>query len=168
MAATVTAEVTLGELNASFEELRKADKELRERLFVLQVARKFDWDAANKMARRKAGDYDDPELAKVLEEREKKEDKIKRDREKERAKSFNSPNAKRGRFQGSSTSSSFARNGYQGYSSPLASNYAHDHRQKGSYGRPQGSGYGQPRRDEQTCNNCHQKGHFWKTCPNKK
>ena len=75
MAATVTAEVTLGELNASFEELRKADKELRERLFVLQVARKFDWDAANKMARRKAGDYDDPELAKVLEEREKKEEK---------------------------------------------------------------------------------------------
>ena len=75
LASTTTAENTLGELNNSLTELRKSDKELRDRLFVVQVAHRYDWVAANKVARRKAGEYDDPELTKVLEEREKKEEK---------------------------------------------------------------------------------------------
>ena len=75
LATTTTAENTLTELNNSLTELRKADKELRERLFVVQVAHRYDWDAANKVARRKAGEFDDPELTKVLEEREKKRKK---------------------------------------------------------------------------------------------
>ena len=80
-AATVTDAAPLAELTASLDEMRKADKELRDRLFVLQVAKKFDWETANKMARRKAGEYEDPELTKVLEEREKREEKAKRSRE---------------------------------------------------------------------------------------
>jgi hypothetical protein len=79
---------TLAGINSSLDEFQKSDKELRERLFVVQVAKKYDWDAANKMARCKAGEYDDPELTKVLEERERKEEKAKRSREKERARSL--------------------------------------------------------------------------------
>jgi hypothetical protein len=61
---------------------------------VCQVAKRYGWEDANKMARRKGGKYDDLELAKVLEEREKKEEKAKR----EHAKVAASNTAKRGRF----------------------------------------------------------------------
>ena len=74
-AASVAEEAPLAVMHATLEEMRKADKELRDRLFILQVAKKFDWETANKMARQKAGEYEDPELAKVLEEKEKKEEK---------------------------------------------------------------------------------------------
>ena len=56
----------------SLEDFRKSESELRQRLFTCQVAKKYGWEDANKMARRKAGEFDDPELAKVLEEGEKK------------------------------------------------------------------------------------------------
>jgi hypothetical protein len=56
------------------------------------VAKKYGWEDANKMARRKGGEYDDPELAEVLDEREKKEEMAKRDR----AKSAGSGGTKRG------------------------------------------------------------------------
>ena len=164
--ATVTEAAPLAELTASLEEMRKADKELRDRLFVLQVAKKFDWETANKMARRKAGEYEDPELAKVLEEKERREEKAKRSREKEKAHSYSSPNAKRGRFSFSGAGPSAQRGSTSGYVSPLAS----AHQQEGlkqSYGRPSGFGYKPQNRDD-TCNNCHQRGHFWKNCPNKK
>ena len=157
----------MGEMNSSLEELRKADKELRERLFVLQVARKYDWDAANKMARRKAGEYDDPELTKVLEEREKKEEKAKRSRDKERSRSVGTPRSERGRFFSGGPSASFHR-GYQGYSSPLASAYPQEQRSRSGYGRPAGFSYRQQNREEKTCRICHQTGHFQGSCPNKK
>ena len=57
---------------------------MRDRLFVLQVWRKYDQETADKLARRKAGEFLDPELAKVLEEREKKMDREKREREREK------------------------------------------------------------------------------------
>lgn len=62
-------------------ELRKSEESMRDRLFVLQVWRKYDQETADKLARRKAGEYLDPELAKVLEEREKKMDRERRERE---------------------------------------------------------------------------------------
>ena len=56
--------VPLQEANESLTDFRKSDKELRERLFVCQVAKSYGWEDANKMARRKAGDYEDPNLPK--------------------------------------------------------------------------------------------------------
>ena len=163
VASTTTEEGTLAKLNTSLEEMRKAEKELRDRLFVLQVAKKYDWEAANKMARRKAGEYDDPDLAKVLEEREKKEEKDKR-KIKDRATS--SPYSKRGRFQNEGQSS--YRGGHQGHHSHYATAHSQEPRTH-SYGRHSGfNNYRQASRDEQACNNCHQKGHFWKNCPSKK
>ena len=60
------------EAKAALVDFRKSELELRDRLFVCQVAKKYGWEDANKMARRKAGEFDDPELTKVLEEREKR------------------------------------------------------------------------------------------------
>ena len=58
----------LTEVNLCLADARKTDAEMRARLFVLQVARKYDLATAHKMSRRKAGEFDDPDLAKVLEE----------------------------------------------------------------------------------------------------
>ena len=165
LATTTTAENTLTELNNSLTELRKADKELRERLFVVQVAHRYDWDAANKVARRKAGEYDDPELTKVLEEREKKEEKVKREREKDRARSLSSFQAKRGRFN-ENPSPYYGRGGPQVHASPSASAYPQGQRRAG-FGRSNSFGARQFK-EEERCNNCHQKGHFWRECPSKK
>ncbi len=60
------------EAKASLDDFRKSETELRDRLFICQVAKKYGWEDANKMARRKAGEFEDPELAKILEEREKR------------------------------------------------------------------------------------------------
>lgn len=67
------------------KELQNADVSMRERLFILQVWRKYDQDTADKLSRRKAGEFLDPELAKVLEER-KKIDRKKRKGEREKEK----------------------------------------------------------------------------------
>ena len=104
IAAATTNEASLRELDSSLEEFRKSEREMRERLFVIQVAKKYDWEAANKMARRKAGEYDDPELAKVLEEREKRDEREK----KEKARLATSMKAKRGgRFFGGAGATAF-------------------------------------------------------------
>ena len=44
-----------------------------------QVWRKYDQETADKFARRKAGEFLDPDLAKVLKEQEKRADRIKRE-----------------------------------------------------------------------------------------
>jgi hypothetical protein len=167
VAATVTNEATLQEINASLDEFRKTDKELRERLFVVQVARKYDWEAANKMARRKAGAFNDPELTKVLEEREKKEEKAKRIKEKERSRSLTPSHFKRGRFSSGSYSPSYARGSHQGYSSPLASAYPQEQRPRSGYGHAPYTGFRRPNTDD-ACYICNQKGHQWRACPSKK
>ena len=101
-------------------DMRLVDKTLRERLFILQVWKKFDYETAHKVSRKKAGDYADPELSKVLEEREKREEKQKRDRERERAHSSTPYNNKRGRYEGNNYSSSYNSNGGRG---GFANNY---------------------------------------------
>jgi hypothetical protein len=55
------------------------------------------------MERNKAGENDDPDLTKVLEEWEKKEENTKRSRDKEQLRSSTSPNSKRGHFTGNGT-----------------------------------------------------------------
>ena len=170
LAATTTAEATLRDLNASLEEFRKSDKELRERLFVIQVAKKYDWEAANKMARRKAGEFDDPELAKVLEEREKREEKEKKDK----ARLATSFKPKRGGYYGHPMS---FRGAYQGFgagpmtvTSRLNQEFGIGRRGAGfNAGQNPGSRFGyRGSREEETCHKCHQAGHFWAKCPNKK
>jgi|LakMenEpi03Aug12_release.lakeMendotaPanAssembly.Ray.scaffolds.fasta_scaffold2315058_1 hypothetical protein len=54
---------------------------MRHRPFVLQVWRKFGQQTANKLARRKVGEYFDSEMSKNFEEREKKMNREKRERE---------------------------------------------------------------------------------------
>jgi hypothetical protein len=171
LATTITNEAHLQAINSSLEDLRKSEKEQRDRLFVIQVAKKYDWEAANKMARRKAGEYDDPELSKVLEEREKKEEKAK----KEKARLAITLKSKRGgRFFGSASS---FRAGFSGYGlapmvmSPHFSQDFGAPRRGAGYFRGRSSGYTfgrRPERDEQRCHTCNQTGHFWKMCPNKK
>ena len=170
LTAATTAEATLGILNASLADLRKAEKELRERLFVLQIAKKYDWEAANKMARRKAGEFDDPELSKVLEEREKREEKAK----KEKANLATSFKAKRGgRYFGAFPS---FRGGYQGYGTGPVVGAQHFSQEFGTPRRglgflPQSSGFRFGRRgarEEEKCHNCNLPGHFWQSCPSKK
>ncbi len=139
---------------------------------MIQIAKKYDWDSANKMARRKAGEYDDPDLSKVLEEREKKEEKAK----KEKAKLATTLKAKRGgRFYGGSPATSFRR--FPGYGlAPvaLAPQFPSElgAMSRGFYRGP-GAGPGpsfgrRPPQEDQKCHTCNQSGHFWKYCPNKK
>ena len=173
LASATTQEPTLATLNSSLEEFRKSEKELRERLFVIQVAKKYDWEAANKMARRKAGEFDNPELAKVLEEREKREEKAKKDK----ARLAMTFKAKRGgRYYGAMSN---FRGGYQGHQSygpgPLAmtSQFSQDFgvAKRGSFSQNynQGSRFGRwlPKEDYK-CHNCHQTGHYFASCPNRK
>ena len=48
------------------KELRSADESMCDRLFILQLWRKYDQNADELYARRKAGEYLDAELAKVV------------------------------------------------------------------------------------------------------
>ena len=68
-------------------EFRKTDALMRKRLFILQIWRKFDQATADKVAKRKAGEYLDEDLAQVLQENQKREDRRDREREKERSRS---------------------------------------------------------------------------------
>ena len=174
LASGTTEEATLATLNNSLEEFRKSEKELRERLFVIQVAKKYDWEAANKMARRKAGEFNDPELAKVLEEREKRDEKAK----KEKARLSMSFKAKRsGRYYGAISNFRGGYQGYQGYGpgpSTMTSQSSQDlgSARRGSFfAQSQNQGFrfgGRPARGEEKCHNCQQTGHFIKFCPNRK
>jgi hypothetical protein len=168
--AATTNEIVLRELNSCLEEFRKSERELRERLFVIQVAKKFDWEAANKMARRKAGEYDDPELAKVLEEREKREEREK----KEKARLATSMKAKRGgRFYGGPSPFRGAFHNYVPGPAMMSPHYSQDFgAARRGLGLPTGPSFGsirrRPPREDEKCHTCNQTGHFWKYCPNKK
>lgn len=142
------------------KELRKADVSMRERLFVLQVWRKYDQDTADKLSRRKAGEFLDPELAKVLEERDKKLDREKREREREKEKFRNQPKRfKGGAFHfGDFAPGSFDNTGYQ---APSRGGY-------GTRGRGGSVRGGKRPGPDNKCHLCGSPDHFFKSCPSKK
>ncbi len=51
------------EAKSAIVEFRKADESMQDRLFVLQVWRRYDQETADKLARKKAGEFLDPELS---------------------------------------------------------------------------------------------------------
>ena len=166
LAATANGE-GLASMTEVLAGMRASDTHLRARLFVLQVARTYSWEHAHKMSRRKAGEYEDPDLAKVLEEMDKKEEKSKRESEKDRRKA--AEGAKRGRFSGPQFNRG-AQN-YGGYRSPLATSYTGGRSQgaSNSYGYRSAGGTRPRQADEdKKCNNCQEKGHFWRACPSRK
>lgn len=79
-------EGVLAEVNQALNELRATDKMLRDKLLVLLMAKEQGWPAAKKLARRMNGEYENPHVAKVLEEEEKRKEKERKDKEKDREK----------------------------------------------------------------------------------
>ena len=71
-------------IGLTLEELKATDKSFREKLLVLQMAKEKGWKAAEKLQRRLNGEYENPHVAKVMEEEEKLKEKEKKEREKER------------------------------------------------------------------------------------
>jgi hypothetical protein len=148
--------VSLQEANDSLADFRKSETELRERIFICQVAKRYGWEDANKMARRKAGEFDDPELAKVLEEREKKNEKVKRDRAK-----FETARGTKRRYQAVPGPSRGGKTWVQ-YNSPLANVYNSGSNLTGGYGhRPHF-------KTDLKCYIVEKIGHLFQSCPDKK
>ncbi len=168
-AATMEGEAK-AQVALSLEDMRRSDKLMRERLYVLQVWKKHGYETANKLSRKMAREYDDPDLAKLLEEKEKREEKDRREKEKEkdraRAQAFNA--AKRPRFG----SSPFSRGGAGGSfnPSPLAATYGQYKAQSSGYGYRGGARGGHFPRDSKSekCHICGETGHFWRNCQAKK
>ena len=160
----------LAEANSSLENFRKSDKELRDRLYVLQVWRKYDYQMAHKLQMKKAGEYEDPALVKLIEEREKAKEKDRREaqrsREAQKSRQFApNPNFKRARTAGPS----FSRGASGQSSSPLATTYG-QYKQQG-YGGHSGRGgakAGGTSKADKNCFICGEPGHFFNECPNKK
>lgn len=153
-------EANTAEAGEVLSELRKADVSMRERLFILQVWRKYDQDTADKLYRRKAGEFLDPELAKVLEEREKKIEREKRERERERERfRTSSKRFKGGTFHHGDFNSGSSDNA--GYPSPNRGGYV-------TRGRGGGSRGGKRPGPENKCYLCGSPDHFFKSCPSKR
>jgi len=83
--ATMEAGAPKTEATAALDHFRKSDKVMRQRLFILKVWRKHGQDIATQLASVKAGELLDPDLAKLLKEKQKSEQKIQRDLAKDRA-----------------------------------------------------------------------------------
>ncbi len=122
-------------------------------LMMPQVWRKYDQETADKFARRKAGEFLDPDLAKVLEEQEKRADRIKREPKDKQM--FRSQSK---RFRGSY---------YEGHGSNSPDFSSQQHFGRGGYGsRGRGGGTRgrkQPGPDHK-CHKCGSTEHFFKNC----
>jgi hypothetical protein len=157
----------LAEANLSLEGFRKSDKELPNRLFVLQVWRKYDYQTSQKLAQKKAGEFEDPDLAKILDDREKAKEKEKR--EAQRARSANTSTFKRARLAGPT----YARGTGAQSNSPLAATYGQYKHGGGGYNSRGGArgGAGNSSRipkGDKKCFLCGEDGHFFKDWPSKK
>ena len=81
----------------TLEELRSADKTLRERLMVLQMAKECGWPAAEKLQARFDGVYENEHVAKVREEEEKRKAKERKEKERDRDRDRSKYVSRRGR-----------------------------------------------------------------------
>jgi len=137
-------------------EFRKPDESMRDRLFVLQVWRCYDHDTADKLDRVKAGEFLDLDLAKVLESREKRLDREKREREKETSSSRPKHHRGGATYNGDSASGSHDSGGFHSTG-------------RGGFGGRGGGARGTKRpAPDRTCFTCGKTGHFFKNCPDKK
>lgn len=160
LTATLAADAGKPEAEDILKNMRKADESIRDRLFILQVWRKYDHETAERLARTKAGEFLDPDLAKVLEERQKRLDKEKRAKEREKEKTTSGTRRWRG--------------GAANYSEPQHYQQSSGHFSgRGGYGGG-GRGGGGPARglkrpsEQNTCHICGASDHFLKQCPNRK
>lgn len=135
---------------------RKSEESLRDRLFILQVWRRYDHDTADKLARVKAGEFMDQDLAKVLESREKRMEREKRDRERDKERSSSRPKHPRG---GGS---------YHGFASSSQEGGGYNPGRGGFGGRGGGARGGKRPAPDLKCFICGKTGHFFKNCPDKK
>lgn len=139
-------------------EFRKAHEVMRKRLFILTIWRKFDYTTADKVARRKAGEYLDADLAKVLEEKDRTEAKREREKEKDRShgqgKRFKGNQSHQVEFGAGSTNT----RGYQGRSGLSW---------RGGRGGPFRGKSEVPTTDRR-CYVCQSLEHFARNCPNRK
>ena len=159
----------LAEADSSLADFRKSDKELRDHLYVLQVWRKFNYQIAHKLQMKKAGDFEDPDLVKLIEEWEKAKEKDRREaqrsRDAQKAKAFTpNNNFKRARTSGPS----FSRGGGGHSSSPLATTYGQYKQGYGGYNSRGGGKTGGSSKADKNCFICGEPGHFFNKCPTKK
>jgi hypothetical protein len=139
-------------------EFRKAHELMRQWLFILTILRKFDYATADKVARTKAGEYLDADLAKVLEEKDKREVKREREKEKDRSccqgKQFKGSHSYQVDFGAGSSNP----RGYHGYGVQAS--------RGGRGGSTRGGG--QVSTTERRCYVCQSLEHFARNCPNRK
>lgn len=149
-------------INRALEILQKSDKKARERLLVLSMAKDEGWADAERLERRLKGEYTNPHVAKVLEEKEKRKQKEKTEKEKAKAGSAN----RRSYYHGATRESAGA--SYQG--SPSGDRY---HSFSGQYGyRPhpyRNPGPIRPferhNKESSGCFRCGDMSHQIKSCP---
>lgn len=154
MAAKLDGE-SKAEAAAGIEEVKKAEQLTRDRLYILQIWRKYDYETANKVAKKKNGEHDDPDLVKVLEDREKKEEKAERERARQ------SSQSKFKKFRSESYQNYGASTGYgsQSYDKYQGCSQRGGHRRGFSNRdwKPEGK-----------CYTCGLTGHQFANCPGKK
>ena len=159
---------------AILDDFKKSEEALRDRLFVLQVWRRYDYDTSNEMARMKAGEFEDPHLAKTLEKREKRMDREKRERERDKTRHQQQPKRSRGGAPHYGYPGGVPHYGYAAHYG-YAGSYDNGQQPhgRGGYAQRGRGGHSQVKISKKpsainTCHTCGGTDHFYKQCTVKK